>query len=456
MVKKNRMAARKSNRQDPMDRMIEKGLMPGAFIPWDGVFSLVSDLRSVEEEIAKLIDSDPARAVILYETFMAGCNLRAEDLDDSDGDFGTFAGSLFLGWIKARQAAGADPSETATLLLARMNDDDYGFLNDLERSIVKVLDRAGLQAFEREIRARFDLECAALAEQKGPEKPNPYPRDHWGGMLRFVYAEQRDIGKYLDLSERTQLTQADCETVANMLLAKRKPGDALVWVERGLGLKPAETFRYGASFKLSEMRRALLLKLNRGGESLDSAWADFQADPGKDAYQELMRYVPKSERTAWREKAMAAAEDGKLDSMIELWLSAKEFKRLAERLARASDKQLEGLSHYVTEPAAERLAKPHPDVAARVFRALCMRIVNAGKSQYYYAALSSLEKAKSCYQRAGLDAQWQALSAEIRRQHHRKSGFMPGFERIVREAPPSKEPSFLDRARDRWAKVAKA
>jgi uncharacterized Zn finger protein len=57
-----------------------------------------------------------------------------------------------------------------------------------------------------------------------------------------------------------------------------------------------------------------------------------------------------------------------------------------------------------------------------------MRIVDAGKSNYYYAALSNLEKAKICYQKAGLDAQWQALIAEIRPEHRRKSGFMPGFE----------------------------
>jgi hypothetical protein len=53
-------------------------------------------------------------------------------------------------------------------------------------------------------------------------------------------------------------------------------------------------------------------------------------------------------------------------------------------------------------------------------------------------------KARSCYQRAGLDAQWQALIAEIRREHRRKSSFMPGFERIVGGTRPGKEPSFLD------------
>jgi uncharacterized Zn finger protein len=88
-------------------------------------------------------------------------------------------------------------------------------------------------------------------------------------------------------------------------------------------------------------------------------------------------------------------------------------------------------------------------VAAKVFRALCVRIVNEGKSQYYYAALSNLEKAKTCYRKAGLDAQWKKLIAEIRRDHKRKSSFMPGFERIVAGAGPKQEPSFLDRARKR-------
>jgi uncharacterized Zn finger protein len=115
------------------------------------------------------------------------------------------------------------------------------------------------------------------------------------------------------------------------------------------------------------------------------------------------------------------------------------------------DAKLEGLSHYTTESAAERLARTHPGVAAKFFRSMCMRIVNTGKRQYYGAALSNLEKAKTCYQRAGLDAQWQALIAEIRREHSRKSGFMPGFEKIVKSTVPNREPSFLDRARGNWA-----
>ena len=46
------------------------------------------------------------------------------------------------------------------------------------------------------------------------------------------------------------------------------------------------------------------------------------------------------------------------------------------------------------------LAKAHPEVAARVFRALGMRILKAKKSKYYAAALSHFEDV-DCYRQAG-------------------------------------------------------
>ncbi len=441
-----------------MDRIIESALQPDSFMDWNETFSFVSELRDVENQIAKVVAADPARGVALYETFIAGCTLRAEELDDSDGEFGTFAGDLYCGWIKARQAAGADRGQTAKLLLAWMDDDDYGLCNDLEHSAATVLDRAGLEAFEREVRARFDKACTALSKEKGSAAANPnYARDHWGGILKSIYLKGRNVAKYLDLTARTGLTQADCEAIATMFQARRKLKDALTWLEKGIQLdKPQGGFQRGASYKLPEMRRALLVKLGRGEEALHSAWTEFQADPNTFTYDELIRYVPKTERGAWHEKAMAASEQGELDSLIELWLGAKEIGRLAARLSGTSDTQLERLSHYVTEPAAQRLAKTHPGVAARIFRALCVRIIDAGKSKYYAPALSNLEEARKCYQQAGLDGQWKALVAEIRRDHHRKSGFMPGFEAIVTGKGSRAEPSFLDRARSRWARKAEA
>lgn len=451
------MAKGRAQRRDAMDGSIESALRPGDFIGWNEASSFVSALRHLESEIAKVVGADSARGVALYETFIAGCTLKAEGIDDSDGELGTFVGGLYCGWITARQAAGADRGQTAKLLLTWMDDDDYGFCNDLERSAVKVLDKAGLETFEREVRARFDKECVALSERKRLSEPgSDFARDRWGGMLKAIYSEQRNIEKYLDLIARTGLTQVDCEAIATMFQAKRKLNDALVWLDRGIQMDKPDGFQRGASYNLAEMRRAVLAKLGRGNEALDSAWAEFQMHPDTFTYEALIRYVPKTERGAWHEKAMTASEQGDLDSLIDLWLSAKEIDRLAARLDRASDTQLESLSHYVTEPAAQRLEKTYPAVAARIFRALCVRIIDAGKSKYYFEALANLEECRRCYQEAGLDDEWKALVAQIRRDHRRKSGFMPGFEAIVAGKRVRMEPSFLDRARDRWTRKAGA
>jgi hypothetical protein len=439
-------AKRRMTRRDPMEAGIEAAFRPGWFIDYRDNGLFLNDLYRLAEEIAQVKRTDPARAVTLYETLLAGCHEKAEEIDDSDGALGAFAGSLYCGWVQARQAAGSDRAETAKLLLAFLDDDEYGFSNNLEREAATVFDRQGLEAFELEVRARFDRECTA---------PNStFDRNRWGRSLKSIYLRQRKIDKYVETAERTGgLTRGDCEAVATICEAKRKLADALGWVERGLGIKQTSGYFEGGGNKLGDMRRALLVKLGRSEEARESAWVEFQAHPSTSTYKELLRYIPKAQHPAWREKAMvAAAEKGGLSSLIELWLHAKEIERLAERLDRATDRQLESLSHYTTEPAAKRLEKTHPAVAAKVFRALCMRIVDAGKSNYYGEALLNLEKAKECYRRAGLDSQWQALAAQIRRDHSRKTSFMPGFERIAQGAGPSKEPSFLDRARDRWPK----
>jgi hypothetical protein len=79
-----------------------------------------------------------------------------------------------------------------------------------------------------------------------------------------------------------------------------------------------------------------------------------------------------------------------------------------------------------------------------------MRIVNAGKSKYYDAALDSIDHAKKCYAKAGLNAEWEAVVADVRKRHFRKKGFMAGFEDIVSGVPKHVERPFLERAKARW------
>src|SRR3989442_12048132 len=137
-------------------------------------------------------------------------------------------------------------------------------------------------------------------------------------------------------------------------------------------------------------------------------------------------------------------------SLIELLLETKELERLADLVGRTGNNALENLSHYSTEPAAKKLERIRPDIAARLWCAQGMRIVNAKKSKYYDAALSNFERGQRCFERAGLINQWQRIVKKVRFDHHRKVGFMVGFEEIVGGSGPSRRPSFLQRAKTRW------
>jgi hypothetical protein len=445
------MTRKARGKLDPIEQEIELALNPGGFIPDRACFSFVSDLDEVAAKIAKLIASDPSRAVTLYEAFLAACYLKIEELDDSSGSFGQFVDELYCGWVKARQTEDADPAETAARLLEWMDEDEYGFCYHLEKDLVKVFDKANLAAFVNRIRARFDAAAKATPKSDGSFKDRPYYlRRHFGEVLRSLYAAQKDVAAYIALAEETGLQAQDCHAIATLLVARRKSEEALAWVERGIDLDKKTPHGSMAGHDLAKLKRELLTKLGRGNEALDAAWADYQEHPSKYTYDDLMKFVPKAERAAWHEKAIAAARCADLHSAIDLLVATKEMDRLADLVHQASDQALENLSHYTTEPVAKKLEKNRPDLAARLWRAQGLRIVNAKKSKYYDAALSNFESAKRCFERAGLQGEWQKTVSQVRADHHRKSGFMDGFERLVEGAGPSDEPSFMEQAKARF------
>ena len=436
--------------RDPIERAMESALQPGRFIAWNQESALVSGLEEVERGVAVLTDSDPVRAAYLYEAFIAACYLKADEIH-SEWEFGNFVGGLASGWIRARQAGGADRVETAKTLLSWIDRDDYGFFNDLGLEAAKVLDPDSLAAFEIEVHDRFEK-----ARNNRSDPSDHRSAEHWARILRVIYAQQGSVERYVAVSERTGLTLGECAAVARILESRRKYGDALLWTERGIAMRDPQTSYSAEGLDLAGMRRTLLRKLGRVQEALESAWAEFVNRPSLFGYKELMRNVPAAGRVAWQERAMAAAEQRKLEPFIELCVKAKEIDRLAKRLECTGDCELEGLSHYVTEPAAAALKKTYPAVAAKLFRALSMRILRAAKSKYYDAALAHLEEARRCYLAAGLEQHWEALAIEIRRDHFRKPSFMPGFNAIIAGKKMRAEPSFLDRARQRWADKTKS
>ena len=427
------------NKPDPIERQMELALSPGVFVRDRACCSFVSSLEEVAARIDMLLRTDAVRAAGLYETFLAGCQEKAEELDDSSGSFGQFAKGLICRWIKARQVSGADPNETAARLLGWMDDDPYAFCFQIEKDAAKAFNKGGLAACEKLAGAR--LEAAATQ----PE----YNRRRWSDVLRAIYLAQTNLIAYQALAEMTGLTSQDCLALATILVS-RQPDRALEWVVRGIDLERQTAHGSAAGYHLVRLQRELLIRLDRGDEALEDAWAEYQKHPSKDSYGDVMHLVPKAQRAAWHEKAMNAVQGADLHSMMELFLATREMERLADLVRGATDEQLESVSHYATEPAATKLEKTHSGLAARLWRAQRMRIVEAGKSKYYDAALANLERARGCYLRAGLAAEWEETVRQVRAGHRRKIGFMSSFEAVASGARHSEQPSFLERAKDRW------
>ena len=57
-----------------------------------------------------------------------------------------------------------------------------------------------------------------------------------------------------------------------------------------------------AGRSLAELRPRLLKKLGREHDARTAAWDGHRRHPGRYSYDELMRFVPKTERLAWHQR----------------------------------------------------------------------------------------------------------------------------------------------------------
>jgi len=438
--------------RDGLAKAIEAALRLGEFISYKRSLDFVSDLEEVKGQLEGLLAGGQAdRASDLYELFLAGCYEKAEEIDDSGGDLGIFFQNLFCDWIKARQAAGRDPAETVRDIVGWMDRDNYGFCFGIDADVALALDSNGYALFRKHLEDRFES-AFALFSGKEAKFICDYPAavHMTARRLKAVYVARRAVRPYIALCERTMASPKDCENIAGLYKATGRPEDALAWVERGLAAATTRSWGNEASYGLDGLKRELLSKVGRKDDVLQSAWSEFTRMPSAFAYEELMRYVPRQARGEWHRKAMAAAKNAELSQFLDLCAKTRELDLLAERVDAAAAEDLEGISHYFTEKAATALEREHGLTAAKLRCAMAMRILDAGKSRYYPAALEHLRMARKLYGKGEQEPAWQSVVARVREHHSRKRGFMSSFEQIVAGGGCPTAESFEERARKRW------
>ena len=157
------------------------------------------------------------------------------------------------------------------------------------------------------------------------------------------------------------------------------------------------------------------MKPGRGREALESAWTEYQARPSPFNLS----------RAAWlcserRTPCMAREGDGRgqerqFGIAHRIIVRGEGSQRVDGTPKPRQRWRVGGTESLFCNGTGGEGACPNP--SGRPSEApspLCMRILNSGKSKYYYAALASLEQARKYYQAAGLLEQWSVLVVEIR------------------------------------------
>ena len=448
----------KAKRIDPLVQLIERSLAPGSFISYDRSWDFVRDLEPIKEQLDALAKSekagDAARAIELYELFLAGCYDKANELDDSGGNLSMFFQELFVGWITARQRARADAQDTVCRILRWIDRDEMGFCYEIEGDVAKALNHEGLGHFKAELEKRLDT---ALAPQKDAPRRRlldfPWNVRRTADALRAVYLARGNLKPYVALCERFIPSPKDCENIATLCKARKRFADALEWIDRGLQAEAAGVRGNEGSYQLRPMRREILAKLGRRKDAFESAWADFAAHPSLFGYDNMMKYVPRNKRSFRHAQALDQASKCGLSGFIEICAATREWDRLADHVLTVDHRTLEGISHYVTEKAAEGLIRKHPQAAAKIYRALALRILAAGKAKYYDFALEHLRTTKRLLEKLNKVDEWHTIVDEIRRDHPRKRGFMSDFEKLVAGSRQESPKTFARLARRRWKEL---
>ncbi len=440
-------------RDTSLERQIEFALCPGEFISAEGTFNFIERLKTVRASIDALLPKgSPKRAVEFFETFLAGCNAKIEEVDDSYGNLGDFVQALVADWVRARRAAGLDAEETIRILLRWKAKDDYGFFHEIERALDKTFNRAERAAFTNIARAQFDAE---LKKTGGPGRPHPYydapyPLRESTDRLKTLYEGARNAQAYMDLCGIMGTSPKDCQSIARILQSRGKLEQALEWVTRGSQAELKKEWPNQDAWDLGNIKRELLKGLGRHEDALRHAWDEFRSHPGEFSYSDLMGCVPKAERDAWHAKAMNAAERADLDSCLDLYIKTQEWSRLADRVRRAGAADLQELHYDRAVDAAKKLAKEQPAEAAALYRGQALQILVEKKSRLYETALRYFAEARRCYEVVGQGEEWRRLVESTLLEHSRKYSFLPGFQRLASGEKIKRESSFLTRAKRRW------
>ena len=455
MTGKGRQKANKTSLVDETRDMIEGAVGLGRFIRHYEESDYIGGLEDVREYLRGMSTDKRFHFVAaeLYEYFIASCYEKIEEVE-TETEFHSFVESLFADWIHVRQLSGCNAEDTLRLLSNWEQDDSY-CLCISPGEAAKAMDRASRKIYKKHLYEKFEQSFV-----KEPQKDSvDFAQLSWNtrksaSALKDVYCVTKDANAYSKLCEKLETSPRDCENIANIFKEKRNYDAALQWIEKGITQGQQRDWRNQYSYALEGMKIEVLAKVGRKQESMRLMWQRFQDNPCDIYYNELMKYVPSGQKAHWRNKAIKAACGSTLDDgILRLLSDLNEFEKLAQLIVKSDETTMENLFYYDALNVAEKLEEKHKKAAAKLYLALTMNIVKAGRSKAYKYALKYCEKLKILYEETKQQRHWEKLLDYLQGQHSRKYSLMDGLEKVIEGTPVQERNTLQKRVNQRLNKI---
>ncbi len=381
--------------------------------------SLDGRLDDLFERALSALDRDAAAtAVTMLEKITAIAAHEYESMDDSDGDFAAFIGSLGHAWIDASLMLETNQRRRSSLATRieswQTRFGDYGAGEELGVAALVLEESAeaaellldnddlrSLHAAQLRIFARRGLtnEYLALARKSGA-------RTSYLSML--VYAGNVDCA----IAEAPKLIKKPAEALhlVALLCEREKPDDALAIGERGLGLRGEGLGELGSRMRDLARERGNPALALRAAAVVVRDWPTLQD----------YRALEKAAGAQWKRMRPNILNDVRLATNVEGAICIL----LAEKLVPEAIRMLERGDVYVSdellETAVRAAINTESQWALDTARGQAERIMNPGKSEYYHHAGRWLGHARAAYRQAGLEQEWQSYRAALLLRHKRK------------------------------------
>lgn len=417
-------------------RAIDRATPSDEFVGYDDAFGFVENIREAAvDPLRELLQEGHAAAVIdLAERALRRVENVIENVDDSDGNFGSLLDELQDIHFAACDAARPDPEALAARLFDWEISDGGDVFYGAAETYADILGEKGLAVYRARAEARWQS-LPALRPGERESRTNDRFR-----LTSIMEALARTSGgvdaliaiKAKDLSHPYAFLQ-----IAELCREAKRHDDALAWAERGVKAFPQHTDPHLLEFLASEYHQR-----GRHDDAIALGWRQFEEQPSLETCQLLKAHADRAKPSAWamwRERALELLRERiarvKQARPSPLWSRDRSFRStlveifLWEKDSDAAWREAQAgpcEAELMLRLAADR-EKTHPADAIPIYVRRAETLIEQKNNRAYEDAVRHLKKAKALHLTLGQPQEWAAIRARLYVEHKAKRNFMALF-----------------------------